>query len=255
MNPSRFQFVMVETLQGGNVGSACRALKNNGFTKSLRLVNPPRLDGEATKMAWKSLDVLRAAKRFDSVDAAIADCRFVAAFSSRDRRSDRPFVDLDSALPSLLESAARPRAKVALLFGREDRGLTREELASAQVVVRIDAARQRQVYNLAQAMLLVAYRLRRGLEAPPAPAAPIEVAARTGLTQAARRHLREKLRSALLALGYGEMKDRSLLDRIVARGDRLLDRAGLEEPDLAMLLGVIRRIEGSRARGRGKSEK
>lgn len=246
MTPSRFQFVMVETLQGGNVGAACRALKNNGFAKSLRLVNPPRLDGEATKMAWKSLDVLRAAKRFATVDAAIADCRFVAAFSSRDRRSDRPFLDLDAALPRLVAAASKPRARVALLFGREDRGLTREELACAQLVVRIDAARERQVYNLAQAVLLVAYRLRRAMVAPREESSATSIPPLAGLPQAARKHLRERLHAALLALGYGELKDRSLLDRIVARSDRLLDRAGLEESDLAMLLGVIRRIEGRR---------
>lgn len=249
MISGRFQFVLVETQSGGNVGAACRALKNNGFLKSLRLVNPPRLDGEATKMAWKSLDVLRNAKRFDSVDSAVADCRFVVAFSSRDRRSDRPFLDLDSALPTIVAAAAKPRAKVALLFGREDRGLTREELMTAQLVIRIDAARERQVYNLAQAVLLVAYQLRRA-NAPAdgvrvdAPIASLAV----GLPQSARKHLRERIRAALLELGYGEMKDKSLLDRIVARSDRLLDRTGLEPPDLAMLLGVIRRIEGARSR-------
>jgi tRNA C32,U32 (ribose-2'-O)-methylase TrmJ len=98
------------------------------------------------------------------------------------------------------------------------------------------------VYNLAQAVLLVAYRVRREFAAKATVSAPPLVESK--LPQSARKHLRERLRAALLALGYGEMKDRSLLDRIVARADRLLDRAGLEAPDAAMLAGVIRRIEG-----------
>lgn len=245
---TRFAFVLVESLYSGNVGAAARALKNNGF-RGLVLVNGPKFDAEARKMAWKSLDVLRGAKRRKSLDSAVSDAKLVIGFSSRPRRLDRPLLDVDEALPHII--AASKRGKVALLFGREDRGLTREELENCQFLVRIDATRERAVYNLSQAVLLVAYRLRRarlGLDSaarqPSADSTGLLPILDSKLTSGARAHLRSKIRSALVALGYEELADPGLLERIVARSDRLLDRSGLDESDLAMLLGVIRRIEG-----------
>jgi TrmH family RNA methyltransferase len=253
VSASRFAFVLVEPLQPGNVGAAARAMKNGGF-RDLRLVGGPRLDGEAEKMAWKSLDVLRAAKRFDSLAAAVADCRLIVAFSSRPRRSDRPLLEIDEALPRLAAAARASRsARIALLFGREDRGLTREELASAQYLIRIDAAKERQVYNLSQAVLIAAYSLRRALAgaASPPPVASVPplpgraIAPRVAVLPAkARTHLRDRIAAALAALGYREMKDEGLADRILARSDRLLDRADPDASDLAMFLGILRRIEG-----------
>jgi len=249
---SRFAFVLVETLYPGNVGATARALKNNGF-RGLNLVNGPKFDAEARKMAWKSLDVLRAAKRHKTLDAAVRSAKFVFGFSSRPRRLDRPLLEFDDALPQILEAGRK--GKVALLFGREDRGLTRDELEGCHCLVRIDAEKQRAVYNLSQAVLLVAYRLRRarlGLDSavPEAstPRSPLLSILDSKLTSGARAHLRSKIRSALVALGYEELADPGLLERIVARSDRLLDRSGMDESDLAMLLGVIRRIEGCRER-------
>ncbi len=248
MTSKRCHFVLVEPLYAGNVGATCRALKNNGFS-SLRLVRPPKLDGEATKMAWKSLDVLRGAKKFEALDEAIADCKLIVGFSARARRSDRPLLELDAALPRIVAAATARNGHVALLFGREDRGLTHAELASCQFLVRIDAAKERQVFNLSQAVLIAAYQLRRALlargrrsKAPlPQSDAPLP-----SLQASARTHLRERIESALRHLGYEELADKRLLPRIVARADRLLDRAALEPSDLAMLLGVLRRIEHPR---------
>lgn len=234
--------MLVEPRYPGNIGACARALKNCGFT-SLRLVRPPKLDGEARKMAWKSLDLLERSRHYDSVDSAIADARLVVAFSSRLRRDTRNVLTLDEAIPKILE--AEQSGRVALMFGREDRGLTREEMLPCQFLVNIPAARVRQVYNLSQAVLLAAFSLRRAwLERPTGePPAPDKVRA---LTAGQKSHLKKRIRETLVALGYDQHADQGLLERIVTRSTRFLDRAGIDDSDQAMLLGILKRIEGRR---------
>ena len=63
------------------------------------------------------------------------------------------------------------------------------------------------------------------------------------LTARNKAHLRNRIREILLALGYAEHADKGLLERIVTRSSRIIDRAGLDPSDQAMLLGVLKRIE------------
>lgn len=242
---ARIAFVLVEPRSEGNVGAAARAIKNGGFRK-LRLVRPPPLGADAAKMAWKSLDVLRAAKRFDSLEEAIRDAHVVAGFTARPRRDTREVLDLRAAAPRLVAGATG--GKVALLFGREDRGLTTDELAPCSFLVSIPAARARMVYNLSQAVLLAAYELREHLARDPA-SAPGEdgsapAAATPPLTAGARAVLLARLRELLVALRYDVHPDPGLLERIATRAGRLLDRAHVDSADQALLLGLLRRIEG-----------
>lgn len=240
MPPVPITFVLVEPRQPGNVGACCRALKNNGF-RGLRLVRPPPLDGEARRMAWKSLDVLNAARSYDTLDAAIADAGLVAAFTARPRRDLREIMVLEDAVPRLLAAAAGGR--VALLFGREDRGLTREEMAPAAFLVNIPAARARQVYNLSQAVLLAAYALRQAHVRQVEPAFQTTPRASPALTAGDRAHLVLRLRDALVTLGYDAHPDPGLLERILGRTARLLERAGPDRSDQSMLLGVVAQLE------------
>ena len=237
--PPRISFVLVETRQAGNVGASCRAMKNGGFG-DLRLVAPPPLDGDARKMAWKSLDVLENAQTFATVDEAVADASLVAAFTARPRRDLREVLLLEDAVPRILE--AERAGRVCLLFGREDRGLTTEEADTATFLVNIAAAEERQVYNLSQAVLLAAYQLRAARDPAAAP-----TFASTGdeapLSAGDRAHLVERLRGVLTRVGYADHADAGLLDRILTRSARLVDRAQLGRSDQAMILGVLQRLE------------
>ena len=240
-------FVLVEPQFPGNIGACARALKNCGF-RDFRLVRPPTLGDEAIRMACGSREILDGAGRFETLDEAIADARLVAAFTARDRRDLRPNVSLEEAAGELVAVAAE--GPVALLFGREDRGLTGDELEPAQLLVRIPAAEERLVYNLSQAVLLAAYQLRRAIDgtspSTPHSAAPPPAGS---LTAGARRHIADRIRETLTLLGYDDHPDRGLLERIVHRANRIFDRAGIDDSDQAMLLGVLRRID-ELARGR-----
>lgn len=191
-------------------------------------------------MAWQSLDLLNRARHYDSVEQAVADSHLVAAFSSRARNDSRDLVTLDEAVPRLLE--AEQRGRVALLFGREDRGLTTEEMVPASFLINIPAAKSRRVYNLSQAVLLGAFQLRQAWYRQHAQV-PRKRAGPKPLTAKNKAHLRDRVRESLLALGYAEHADKGLMERIVTRTSRIIDRAGLDPSDQAMLLGVLKRIE------------
>ena len=118
---------------------------------SMRMVDP--LDGEA--LAARIADVLARARVVGSVAAAVADCGFVAATTSRDRDQNFRVLDVRDAAARAVEETAR--GPVALLFGAERTGLTNDELEHAHVLVRIPASPEYASLNLSMAVQLVAY--------------------------------------------------------------------------------------------------
>ena len=148
--------VLFETQNIINVGAAMRAMKNMGV-HDLRLVNavpidPWRLQG----IAHDTGDILKNTKEHSTLDDAISDCVLVAAFTAR-HRSAR----WDIATPREVSSRvldAVEEGPVALLFGREDRGLPNEALDRAQLHVTIPTTGYASL-NLAQAVMVALYEL------------------------------------------------------------------------------------------------
>ncbi|HUF65931.1 MAG TPA: TrmJ/YjtD family RNA methyltransferase [Gemmatimonadaceae bacterium] len=139
-----------------NIAATVRAMKNMGLTR-LRLVQPVEYDPWRLEgIAHDTQDVLHRVERFDSLDAALADCVRVAGFTARRRAAKRPVTDPAAAAADLLRYAAD--GPVALLFGREDRGLGNEELDRAHILVTIPTTDHASL-NLAQAVLIGLYEL------------------------------------------------------------------------------------------------
>lgn len=153
------KFVLVSPHYPENVGACARALKTMGFYK-LGLVRPSRLalpsHPMAVKMAVKSLDVLEAAELYDNVDEAVVGSHLVVGTSSRRGLSG---VKTPAQLADLLLDRAAARQTCTLLWGNEKTGLTSDELARADVLLRIPIAADQPSINLAQAVQIVAYQL------------------------------------------------------------------------------------------------
>ncbi len=165
--------VMVQTTHPGNIGAAARAMKTMGLRR-LVLVAPLHFPhAEATAMASGAADILAQAQCVDTLAEAIADVGLAVATSGRARHLPWPHVDArEGGRQLLLESDRHP---VALVFGREDRGLTNEELQSCHLHVGIPSDPTYGVLNVAAAIQVLAYELRMAwLEqtAAPAPATP-----------------------------------------------------------------------------------
>ena len=139
-----------------NIAGTVRAMKNMGL-RSLRLVRPVAYEPERIEgVAHATRDIVAGICHFDSLDAALADCVRVAGFSARRRAAKRERVDPRTAATDLLAWAER--GPVALLFGREDRGLDNAALDRAHIVVTIPTTDHASM-NLAQAVLVAAYEL------------------------------------------------------------------------------------------------
>ncbi|KZN51883.1 tRNA (cytosine(32)/uridine(32)-2'-O)-methyltransferase TrmJ [Pseudoalteromonas luteoviolacea] len=152
------RIVLVNTSHSGNIGSVARAMKTMGFSK-LYLVDPAcEVDSHASALAAGATDVLGDAVTVDKLEDAIADCSLVIGTSARSRTLSWPMVDPRECAQKLVaESNDGP---VALVFGRENSGLTNEELQLCNYHVCIPANPEYSSLNLAMAVQTLAYETR-----------------------------------------------------------------------------------------------
>lgn len=149
------KIVMVNTTLPANIGSAARAMLTMGLT-DLVVVDPKLpIDEDSMAHAAGAKSVLANCTVVDSLEEALADCHLVFAASSRQRHIPRPVVNPNEAADIILD---RPidETKIAILFGREDRGLTNQELALADYHIQIDANPDYPVLNVASAIQVIA---------------------------------------------------------------------------------------------------
>lgn len=154
----RVRIVLVNTSHPGNIGGVARAMKNMGMA-SLYLVAPKEYP--ADKAVWRAsnaVDVLDGAIVVDSLDEAIAGCGLVVGTSARDRRIPWPMLTpRECGERAFAESEEHD---VAIVFGREDRGLTNEELHKCNYHVHIPTNPDYSSLNLGAAVQVLAYELR-----------------------------------------------------------------------------------------------
>jgi TrmH family RNA methyltransferase len=182
---SRIAVVLVETTDAVNIGGVVRAMANTGFLR-LRLVRPVNFDPwHVAGIAHYTQHIVDDVIQFESIEGAVADRQYVLALVGRHTRVDRNALSFEAAMDSVA-SAARDGQQVALVFGREDYGLTSSMLDVCHAVTTIPTNPAYPSLNLAQAALLVLYQLfqRAGgeqqayrpphREAPPASASLLE---------------------------------------------------------------------------------
>jgi tRNA/rRNA methyltransferase len=150
-----------------NIGAVIRAMMNMGFT-SLRMVNPKQpLDREhILRVAHRGEELLDSAQIFDNLDDALADVTFVVG-TSRRASAGKPFTNDVEAVTADL-SARAATAPVALMFGTEPDGLDNHALDRCHMVASLPVNPIYPSLNLAQAVLIFLYELRRAVHANPA---------------------------------------------------------------------------------------
>lgn len=149
--------ILSHTSHPGNIGATARAMKTMGLSK-LYLINPRHFpDAQATAMAASADDVLANAVVCDSLEEALQGVVFVVGMSARVRDISQEVLAPREAMPLVVQQAQQP---VALLFGAETSGLTNDELAHCQLMVRIPVNPEYTSLNLASAVQLVSYELR-----------------------------------------------------------------------------------------------
>ncbi|MEM5530271.1 RNA methyltransferase [Gammaproteobacteria bacterium AS21] len=155
------KIVLVNTTHSGNIGAVARAMKNMGL-KDLVLVEPKSFPGdEGLARAAGADDVLNSATIVATLNEAIADCELVFATSARERHIPWPIMDPREMASVVAQSkAANGKKTIAVVFGREDRGLTNEELHLCQHHVCIPSVQEFSSLNIGAAVQVIAYEMR-----------------------------------------------------------------------------------------------
>lgn len=227
--------VLVETSHPGNIGASARAMKNMGLTE-LVLVNPRDFPNEkAVFRAAGADDVVKGVGIVDTVDEAVADCQLVIGTSARDRRIPWPMLSpTECGQKVFAESAAGNR--VALLFGREDRGLKNEELHKCHHHVNIPTGEAYSSLNLAMAVQVICYEILQARLAGKLPEPEWD----QPLAEAdAMEHFFEHLERTLIQVDFHDPDNpRQLMTRI----RRMFNRIRPDQMELNILRGFLSAI-------------
>lgn len=232
------RIVLVNTAHPGNIGGAARAMKNMGLTR-LFLVQPREYP--APRARWRAAsagDVLDGAVVVDHLQDAIADCSLVIGTSARDRRIPWPMLEPRECGELVCREAEKHA--VALLFGREDRGLSNEELQQCHYHVHIPSNPDYSSLNLAASVQVLSYEIRMAFlgrdkiadksESWDQPLASVEE------TELFHHHLQE----TLTALGFLDPRNPKQLP---TRLRRLFNRIRMDEMEVSILRGVLTAIQ------------
>ncbi len=234
MNLDHVRIVLVNTSHPGNIGGVARAMKNMGLRR-LYLVAPRQFpDEQATWRAASATDVLENAVIVDSVEAAVADCQFVVGTSARERRIPWPLLDPRACASRIAEASSREQ--VAVLFGREDRGLTNEELKLCNLHLNIPTSEDYSSLNLAMAVQIVAYELRMLLAEGDLPASEDDQWDAPFATTENMQRYYDHLEETLVDI---EFLDPAAPRQLMARLRRLYSRVRLDEMELNILRGIL----------------
>lgn len=217
-------FVLVEPAVPENIGAAARAIKTMGFS-DLRLVNPKDKDSEmARRLAHGSAEILATAQVFSTLKEALSDVDFAIGTTAKTRSTKQDYYSPEQAAAIVLKKSAMC-SKVAIVFGREESGLTNEELRICDIASSVPLKSPYPSINLGQAVMLYAY-VFSGLE----------------FSQTSQTHLQEK--------AYGELKENAaeiLTILGIHRNEnlyyRLLERlAAANADDSRLLLSLVGKL-------------
>lgn len=163
--------VLVSPARAENVGAAARAMKTMGFT-DLRIVDSRvHLEEGARRVAHGSGEVLDNATVYPTLAAALHDVQFTVATTARSRSKFHYYATPAELVP-LMQEKSQWLNHAALVFGREDSGLTNEELALADVLTGAPMVADYPSLNLGQAVMVYCYQLTTLMQhTPAAPAA------------------------------------------------------------------------------------
>lgn len=237
--------VLVEPAGPLNVGSVAR-LCANFAVEQLRLVAPrcDPLGEEARRMAVHGAWMLERASRFPDLASALADCHRVVATSGRHEGEPLPLQSAGNALSWL--AAGPPDQPVALVFGREDRGLSNGELLQAGCLLQLHTAEPYPSLNLSHAVAVVLHGWQSLSETGSTPASPAAPPAQELCRRGDLEALLEDAEALLLEVGF--LYPHTARARM-AKLRALLQRGGVRGEEVALVRGMVRQLRWASRQG------
>ncbi|SFU69085.1 tRNA (cytosine(32)/uridine(32)-2'-O)-methyltransferase TrmJ [Halomonas korlensis] len=242
----RIRIVLIGTSHPGNIGGTARAMHNMGLA-DLALVAPrcEPISADTVSRASGADHIVHAARQVATLEEAVADCTLVVGASARSRTLPWPMTTPRELAESLPAELADERARVALVFGREDSGLSNSELQRCHAHVNIPANPDFSSLNLATAVQVLAYECRLvwlaqqvgDTDDTPEAAAPTPHALANH--QELERYFAH-LERTLVAIGF---HDPATPRQLMARLRRFTLRARPERMELNILRGILTATE------------
>jgi tRNA (cytidine32/uridine32-2'-O)-methyltransferase len=238
-NFDNIKIVLVNTSHPGNIGASARSMKNMGLNE-LTLVSPENFpSGVAVGRAVSSIDILDRAVVVANLADAVADCGLVIGASARSRRIPWPMLTPSECANRVLKE--KKSNKIALVFGREDSGLSNGELQQCNFHVQIPTSEEYTSLNLASAVMVVCYELRKAWLAMEG-----EVSGDDELWDIERatgeqlEHFYEHLERVLIAI---EFHDPDNPRQLMSRLRRLFGRVRMDAMEMNIMRGILSNIE------------
>ncbi|HPX61202.1 MAG TPA: RNA methyltransferase [Deltaproteobacteria bacterium] len=233
MNFNNVTIVMVEPQSPGNIGMACRAMKNMGLGR-LRLVKGcDRFHADSLKFAVSAKDLLEQAEVHETLASALADCALTIGTTRRHGKY-RQEILTPSEVATKIRAHCSEYCHSAIVFGREDSGLTTEELSLCRWHATIPTSDSYGSLNLSQAILLFCYELFKSGEHPgggridpPATSAEME-------------SLFTQMEPTLQKIGFLNEQNPA---HIMLSLRRMLFRAGLDNREVSIMRGMFSQID------------
>lgn len=235
---AQIRIVLCRPSHPGNIGSVARAMKTMGLS-DLALVSPRQFPHvEADTLASGAVDVLAHASVHDSLPQALAGCSLAIGSSTRQRDLQAAILTPEEAANQALAQARDGR--VALVFGNETFGLSKEELACCQALVTIPASAEYSSLNLAAAVQVMTYVLRREAMQERFEQPGLDVA---DLAEVERFY--DHLQSTMVAIGF---LNPASPKRLMPKLRRLFSRTRLQKEEINILRGILSAMEKERNR-------
>jgi len=228
----RLRVILVEPHEAGNVGAAARAMKNFGFSELAIVGSRPQVTRDAAEWWAKGgAEIVQSARHFQTLQEALADAHLsVATTAVRGRHVYEQLTPFDVA--RLAEETLGAENILALVFGREEWGLSGEEIALCQRTASIPTALDSPTMNLALAVAIFCYELGKGLR----PRAATPDPAPGDLIQ----NLNARARQLLIELRFFADKEP---DRMCAELQAIAAKRTLTTREASLLLSFVAHVE------------
>jgi len=242
--------VLVSPRNPLNIGAVARAMANFGFSR-LKIVAPYDPHWREAKSAVGAPEILSHAEVFDELSEAVRDCTLVAGTGTLTFRQPEQTVVQLPAFPSLVRNDLNRGGQVALVFGPEKHGLTRQDLSFCHVMIEIPTGEEQPSMNLGQAAAVCLYEVAMHSVAADDPAnTGVETATHTrraaafGSRPAAASSASLELLAGLVeqVMEAARYSPPSMLEANRHDVRLLLRRLSPGEKDLRRMLGFFRRI-------------
>jgi tRNA/rRNA methyltransferase/tRNA (cytidine32/uridine32-2'-O)-methyltransferase len=242
----RIRIVLIGTSHPGNIGATARAMHNMGLG-DLALVSPrcEPLTSESISRASGADHIVHAARVVETLEEAVADCTLAVGASARSRTLPWPMITPRALGERLPTELAGPESRVALVFGREDSGLSNAELQRCHAHVHIPTNPDFSSLNLAAAVQVLAYECRlawleAGNEEGNGESDQEEEPHQPLASHQELEHYFAHLERTLIAIGF---HDPALPRQLMARLRRFTLRARPERMELNILRGMLTATE------------